>query len=153
MPLRAPIRQGLTAAAALCTGLAAQAQFARAPEPLRVAMLAPSAAASAADYRLDAARHLYVAYAPHVLRGMVPPLVHAIVVTETEVDEQGKVLQVRVLRPPAAARNVGPWVVTLIRKASPFPPPTRIGRVKVIETWLVDRSGKFQVHTLTEGQR
>jgi protein TonB len=51
------------------------------------------------------------------------------------------------------ANQVTPWVVTLIRKASPLPPPARIGRVKVVETWLVDRSGQFQVRALTEGQR
>jgi hypothetical protein len=141
------------AAAVLCASLTAQAQFARAPEPLPVAMTAPSQAANAGDYRLDAARHLYAIYPAQVLHGMVPPLVHAIVVTETEVDAQGKVLQVRVLRAPAAASNVTPWVVALIRKASPLPPPAHIGRVKVVETWLVDRSGQFQVRTLTEGQR
>ena len=73
-------------------------------------------------------------------------------VTETEIDARGKVLNVRVVRQPASAREVTPWVVSMIRRASPLPPPARIGRVKFVEIWLVDKSGQFQVHSLTEGQ-
>ncbi len=44
----------------------------------------------------------------------------------------------------------------MIRKASPFPAPARLGgggNVKFMETYFVDKSGLFQTHTLTEGQR
>ena len=37
--------------------------------------------------------------------------------------------------------------------AAPLPPPARMGKVRYVEVWLVDKSGKFQVHSLTEGQR
>jgi periplasmic protein TonB len=96
---------------------------------------------------------IYAAYPAHILKGKVPSMVHAIMVTETEVDAHGAVLRVRVLRAPAAAKEVAPWVVSLIRRAAPVPPPARLGRVKVVEVWLVDKFGQFQVHTLTEGQR
>jgi protein TonB len=131
---------------------AAQRPFAQPPEAQRPAQLLASQAASAGDYRKDAARHLYDAYPAHVLKGMVRANVYAIMVTETEVDAQGKVLSVRVLRKPAEAHEVAPWVVSLIRRASPLPPPLRMKRVRYVETWLVDRSGQFQLRTLTEGQ-
>jgi hypothetical protein len=114
--------------------------------------VAPSAAASEQDYRQDAARHLYALYPDQVLKGLVRANVYAIMVTETTVDAQGKVLNVRVLRKPAEAHEVTPWVVELIRKASPLPPPLRLKRARYVETWLVDQSGQFQVRTLTEGQ-
>ena len=133
-------------------GLPVQAQFAAAPQPHKAALLQPSAAPNAQAYRIDAARHVYAAYPAQVLKGKVPPLVHAIVVTETEVDARGRVLGVRIVRQPASAREVTPWVVSMIRRASPLPPPARIGRVKFVEVWLVDKSGLFQVHSLTEGQ-
>ena len=57
------------------------------------------------------------------------------------------------VRRPASAREVTPWVVSLIRRASPLPPPARMGRVKFLEIWLVDKSGQFQLDSLTEGQR
>ena len=39
-----------------------------------------------------------------------------------------------------------------VRRASPFPAPTRLGKVIYTETWLWDKSGQFQLDTLTEGQ-
>jgi hypothetical protein len=104
------------------------------------------------DYRQDAARHLYHLYPAQVLKGKLRANVYAIMVTETTVDARGKVLRVRVLRAPAEAHEVTPWVVALIRRASPLPPPLRLKRVRWVETWLVDRSSQFQVRTLTEGQ-
>jgi periplasmic protein TonB len=139
--------------AALASGTASAATpFAQTPQPLHPPQPRPSEASGAADYRLDAARHLYDAYPALVLKGKVRANVYAVMVTETEVDARGKVLSVRVLRQPAEAHEVTPWVVTLIRRASPLPPPLRMKRVRYVETWLVDRSGQFQVRTLTEGQ-
>jgi hypothetical protein len=43
-------------------------------------------------------------------------------------------------------------VVALIRRAAPYPQPGRMRSVRYIETWLVDKSGQFQLHTLSEGQ-
>jgi len=57
------------------------------------------------------------------------------------------------VREPAAAKEVTPWVLEMIRRASPFPKPTKMGHVKYLDIWLVDKSGKFQLDTLTEGQR
>ena len=132
--------------------LSASAQFAAAPQPHKAAELQPSDARNAPAYRIDAARHIYAAYPAQILKGKVPALVHAIVVTETEIDARGQVLGVRIVRQPSSAREVTPWVVSMIRRASPMPPPARIGRIKFVEVWLVDKSGQFQVHSLTEGQ-
>lgn len=133
-------------------GLAAQAQFASVPAPLSSAPPRSSEALNEKAYRKDAGLHIYDAYPSRILKGKVPALVYAIMITETEVDARGKVLNVRVLRQPASAREVSPWVVALIRQASPLPAPARLGRVKVLEIWLVDKSGLFQVDSLTEGQ-
>jgi protein TonB len=139
-------------AALVLVGVSARAQFAVAPQPQMGAALLLSDAPNEKAYRIDAARHIYAAYPAQILKGKVPPLVYAILVTETEIDARGKVLHVRVVRPPAAAREVTPWVVSMIHRASPLPAPARIGRVKFLEVWLVDKSGQFQVHSLTEGQ-
>jgi periplasmic protein TonB len=137
--------------AALASG-PASAQFAAAPQRQKTAALQPSDAQTAPAYRLDAAKHIYAAYPAQILKGKVPALVHAIVVTETEIDARGQVIGVRIVRQPSSAREVTPWVLSMIRRASPLPPPARIGRVKFVEVWLVDKSGQFQVHSLTEGQ-
>ena len=76
----------------------------------------------------------------------------SVMVVETEIDATGQVVNVNVVRKPAAA-EVAPWVVAMIRRASPFPPPAKFtGGVRNTEIWLVHKSGMFQVDTLTEGQ-
>ena len=111
-----------------------------------------SLASSAQSYRTDAARHVYSTYASQIYKGMLPPLVHAIVVIETEVDKAGNVRDVRVIRSPSHAPDVTRRVVAMVHKASPFPEPRKLGATKFLEVWMVDRGGQFQVHTLTEGQ-
>lgn len=149
-----------THTAALCTALVlaglwastpAQAQFATTPA-MAGALKRPSAAATPLEYRRDGARHLYAAYGKQIHKGKLPPLLYGIAIIETEIDGDGQVRNVRVVRQPAAA-EIGPWAVNMIKQASPFPAPQRMGAVKYTEIWLVDKSGRFQLDTLTEGQR
>jgi hypothetical protein len=119
--------------------------------PAPEATAAASAAASPLEYKRDAARHLYAAYPTRIFQGKLRPLLHGIMITETRLDAQGRVIDVAVIRPPAAA-EVRPWVIEMIKRASPFPAPTRLGATRVMEIWLVDKSGQFQLDTLTEGQ-
>ena len=129
----------------------ALAQFNTTP-PVGGAFQRQSAAETALEYRSDGARHLYAAYGKQIHKGKMPPLLYGIAIIETEIAADGAVKSVRVVRQPAAA-EVGPWAVEMIKKASPFPPPSRMGEVKYTEIWLVDKSGRFQLDTLTEGQR
>ena len=39
-----------------------------------------------------------------------------------------------------------------VRQAAPYPVAVKLGKVTYTDTWLWDRSGKFQLDTLTEGQ-
>jgi len=110
------------------------------------------ASSSASSYRSTAAQHIYATYAASIYKGTLPPLVHAVVVIDTEVDGHGNVRDVRVVRSPSHAPEVTQDVERMIRRASPFPAPSA-ERTRFTEVWLVDASGRFQLHTLTEGQR
>ena len=150
------LRTGLALAgfaAALACGNA-HAQFSMVPAPLTSEPPRESAAEIEREYRIDAARHIYAAYPMRVYRGKVPPLIYSVMIVETEIDATGKVLDVTLVRKPAADEVV-PWVTAMIRRASPFPPPARMpgATVKYLDIWLVDKSGLFQLDTLTEGQR
>ncbi len=136
-----------------------------APAPAARAPAAPPAAAPAPTnrrvsqatnekaYRQDAARAIYAAYPDSIYKGKLPPLLYAIAVVETELDANGNVRDVRMLRAPSHAPEVTARVRDMIRKASPLPAPARLGNsVKYTDTWLMDKSGKFQLDTLTEGQ-
>jgi periplasmic protein TonB len=142
------------AAAALLATPAAQAQF-LAPPPVAAKLVAkPSSALTDKAYRKDAARHLYAAYVKKVKRGKMPPLLFSVMVVETEIDQAGQVVGINVVRKPAA-EIVEPWVLAMIKQAAPFPAPHKISdaTVRYTEVWLIDKSGVFQLDTLTEGQR
>ncbi|RYF66405.1 MAG: hypothetical protein EOO29_38830 [Comamonadaceae bacterium] len=104
-------------------------------------------------YRKQGAQHLYKAYAKQIYKGKIPPLVYAVVVVETDVDAQGNVRLVTYSRTPSHAPEVPPKIAEMIRAASPLPAPGRIGAHTYVDTWLWDKSGRFQLDTLTEGQR
>jgi TonB family protein len=151
--LRLPLVTALALAAALAApaALAQSKQFAKAPA-VAGAFKRPSEAQTPLEYRSDGARHIYAAYAKHIHKGKMPPLLYGVAIIETEIDAQGNVQDVRVVRKPAAA-EVEPWAVNMIKAASPFPAPAKMGSVRYTDIWLVDKSGRFQLDTLTEGQR
>jgi periplasmic protein TonB len=141
-------------AALLAGAQAALAQFSMVPAPLVANVPSASAAEIEKEYRIDAARHLYAAYPMRVYRGKLPPMLYSVMAVETEIDATGAVVNVSVVRKPAAD-EVAPWVVAMIRRAGPFPAPAKLGTstVRYFDIWLVDKSGLFQIDTLTEGQR
>jgi len=129
------------------------AQFATTPAPLPAPELGVSLAETPKAYRIDAARHLYASYPMQVLRGKLPPRLYAIAVVETTLDADGQVQQIEITREPAVAKEVMPWLLQMIRRAAPYPAAQKLGSVVYTEVWLVDKSGRFQLDTLSEGQR
>ena len=110
-------------------------------------------AASPTDYRKDGARHLYERNGHRIYKGKLPPLLHAVGVLQVEVDDIGDIKQVNWMRAPSHAPDVMREIERTVRAAAPFPAPVRMGRVTYTEVWLWDKSGNFQLDTLTEGQR
>jgi periplasmic protein TonB len=111
-----------------------------------------SAATTPRDYRRDAAKHLYASNEGRVYPGKMPPLLYAVGVLEVEIDNRGRVIGTSWMRRPSHAPEVVAEIERAVRRASPFPAPTRMGRVTYTDTWLWDKSGRFQLDTLTEGQ-
>jgi periplasmic protein TonB len=142
---------GLVVVAGAFAVQAAAAQFATLPAP-RCEVPHESSTDDVAAYRIEAARHLYSCYPTRVYHGRMPPLLYGVMVIE--VDSAGKVLDVSVIRGPAAD-EVAPWVVAMVKGAAPFPNPVRLpGQVaQFSETFFVVKSGQFQTLSLTEGQR
>ena len=140
-------------AAGFGLALPALAQFSMVPAPLCSAPQ-PSATDGERDYRVDAAKHVYACYPMRVYRGKLPPLLYGVMMVETEISATGEVVNVSVVRKPAAD-EVAPWVIAMIKRAAPFPLPARHpgGTVKFTETYFVDKSGLFQAFSVTEGQR
>ena len=112
-----------------------------------------STASSARGYRVDAARHLYQHNAQRIYSGKLPPMLYAIGVLEVELDRAGRVRRLHWLRRPSHAPEVVAEIERTVHAAAPFPAPAQV-RDKLVytDTWLWDKSGRFQLDTLSEGQ-
>ncbi len=111
-----------------------------------------SAAPNARAYRQSGASHLYGLHADRIYKGRMPPLLYAIGVLNVEINQAGIVTRLDWMRAPRHAPEVIAEIERMIKAASPFPAPVRIGKVVYTDTWLWHKSGKFQLDTLTEGQ-
>ena len=111
------------------------------------------AARSSADmaFRRQSARHLYDRYASRIYRGMLPPMLYAVGTLEVQLAANGQVRSVRWMRGPTHVPEVMREIETMVRSAAPFPSPGGRGG-RYVDTWLWDRSGRFQLDSLTEGQ-
>lgn len=111
-----------------------------------------SYASTALAYRRDAATHLYAHNAARIYKGVLKPHLYAIGVLDVDIDRQGQVTGISWRRAPKHAPEVMAEIVRTVRQAAPFPIPSRMGRVTYSDVWLWDKSGQFQLDTLTEGQ-
>lgn len=145
--------RALVLVGSLLAAQTALAQFSMVPAPL-CAPPRDSANDVEQEYRIDAARHLYSCYPMRVYRGKLQPLLYGVMMVETEIDATGKVVDIQVVRKPAAD-EVAPWVLAMIRRAAPYPAPVKMpgGTIKFTEVFFVDKSGLFQTMSLTEGQK
>ena len=105
-----------------------------------------------AEYRQSAARHLYARNADRIYQGKLPPMLYAIGVLQLQIDRSGQVQRVQWMRAPSHAPEVVAEIERLVRAAAPFPVPAGASRITYTDTWLWDKSGRFQLDTLTEGQ-
>ena len=111
-----------------------------------------SGATSAKAYREDGASHIYGLNTDRIYKGKLPPLLHAVGVLNVDIDRTGRVTRLDWMRAPRHAPEVMAEIERMVKQASPFPAPTRLGKVVYTDTWLWHKSGKFQLDTLTEGQ-
>ncbi len=122
------------------------------PAGAAISTVRSSAAATPRAYRQDAASHLYGLNQQRIYKGKLPPLLYAIGVLEVDIDRAGRVSALRWMRAPRHAPEVVKEIERTVRAAAPYPAPTRMQRVTYTDTWLWDKSGHFQLDTLTEGQ-
>ncbi len=111
-----------------------------------------SNAASAREYRQDAARHIYARNAERIHPGKLPPLLYAVGTLQVSLDANGRVTAMHWMRAPRHAPEVIAEIERTVLSASPYPVASRIDKLVWTDTWLWDKGGHFQLDTLTEGQ-
>ena len=112
-----------------------------------------SSAATARDYRKDAARHVYEINNARIYGGKLPPMLYAVGTLQVNLDADGKVLSMHWMRAPTHAPEVIAEIERTVLVAAPYPAASRLGKVTWTDTWLWDEGGHFQLDTLSEGQQ
>ncbi len=103
-------------------------------------------------YRLEMARYLYERYQDQVHSGRLAPLLKGVGVIEVTINDQGRVVKREWIRAPHHVPEVVSAIEQMIDSAQPYPAPRFATQTTYLQTWLWDRSGKFQLDSLSLGQ-
>lgn len=120
-----------------------------APAPAAGALPAPEAPRTLAGLRLQAARRLVAANPGMTYSGEVPEPLLAIPVLEVELNADGSVRRIEVLREPRQAKDTIQLSIDAVRRAAPFGDVSKLPRPwKFTETFLFRDDRKFKPRTL-----
>lgn len=103
------------------------------------------------DFKRQAALRIVAANPGRTYDGPVPEPLLAIPVLEVELEADGRVRHVRVMRHPSQARDTTQLAIDAVRRAAPFGPVGHLPRPwKFAEVFLFDDDRKFKPRTLDE---
>jgi hypothetical protein len=101
------------------------------------------------EFRQQAARRLMAANPERTYSGAVPDPLLAIPVLEVELNADGSILAIDVLRVPRQAKDTVQIAIDAVRRAAPFPNVSRLPKPwKYSETFLFNDDRKFKPRTL-----
>ncbi|MEO6363203.1 MAG: hypothetical protein ABIO71_08245 [Caldimonas sp.] len=110
---------------------------------------APAAKRSWVEVRRQAAERLVAANPDITYMGKVPDQLLAIPVMEIELNRDGTVRKIEVLREPRQAKDTLKIAVAAIQRAAPYGDVSHLPRPwKFVETFLFDEDRKFKPRTL-----
>ena len=114
-------------------------------------MSKPSAVRGMNEVRLQAARRLVEANPGATYVGAVPDVLLAIPVLEVELNSDGSIRRIEVLRRPTQAQDTVQLAIDAMRRAGPFGDVSRAPKPwKFTETFLFNDERKFKPRTLDE---
>lgn len=153
--IAAPLAAAIGALSLMLGGCANQ-DFASKP-PLRLDLLPAAVPFTALDqYKIEVARRVTESNAREITPGNPQPMLRSVVSLEYWVDRDGKLADVMLYRSndDHEAERIA---VASLRRAAPFPVPSRAlvdssGRVRIVETWLFNDDGRFQVRSVAAPQ-
>ncbi len=114
-----------------------------------------STADSLGEYKLALAQRIAQVNSTKVFIGRPQALLRSVVVVKYVVDANGSLVRSEIMR-SNRDRTTESTALTTLRKTAPFPKPAssllRNGRVELMETWLFNNDGRFQLRTIAEPQ-
>jgi hypothetical protein len=153
------LQRSAIATAALLTACAspspapepAPAQRPSATAPATGKLNTPGSVRSMAEMRQQAARRIVAANPNGTYLGTVPDILLAIPVLEIELNADGSIRHIEVLRKPGQAPETLQMAVDAVRRAAPFGDVSRAPKPwKFAETFLFNNERKFKPRTLDE---
>lgn len=109
----------------------------------------PSRVRSWEEYRTQAARRMVAAHPGGSYMGRVPEPLLAIPVLEVELQADGRVRDIRVLRQPGQARDTVQLAIAAVHRAAPFGPVEHLPRPwRFTEAFLFDDARRFKPRSL-----
>jgi periplasmic protein TonB len=116
---------------------------------------ATSTARTIGGYKLALANRIAQVSSTKVFIGRPQPLLRSVVVVKYSVDANGKLLRSEIMR-SNRDRTTENTALSTLRAAAPFPKPEaallKQGKVELMETWLFNNDGRFQLRTIAEPQ-
>jgi hypothetical protein len=126
----------------------APAPAARAPKP---ALPAPTRARDWDDFKRQAALRIVAANPGRTYDGPVPEPLLAIPVLEIELEADGRIRHIKVLREPRQAKDTIQLAIEAVKRAAPFGAVGHLPRPwKFAEVFLYDDDRKFKPRTLDD---
>jgi hypothetical protein len=150
---------GLALAIAGCTSQTARAPV-ETPSPVTPAEVAPQAPRNVTlptpenvrswdQYRAQAARRMVAATPDGSYTSVAPEVLLAIPVLEVELNADGGVRRITVLRYPRQAADTTQLAIDAVRRAAPYGDVSRLSKPwKFTETFLFDDNRRFKPRTL-----
>jgi hypothetical protein len=112
---------------------------------------APGPVRNMNDVRMQAAKRIVAANPGATYLGKVPDLLLAIPVLEVELNADGSIKKIDVMRPPSQAPETVQMASDAIRRAAPFGDVSRLPKPwKFVETFLYRDDKKFKPRTLDQ---
>ena len=109
----------------------------------------PRAVRSMADVRQQAAERMVAANPTITYTGKVPDQLLSISVVEVELNADGSIRKIEVLRPPRFAKETLQVGIDAMRRAAPFGDVSRLPKPwKFVETFLFNDDRRFKPRTL-----
>ena len=111
----------------------------------------PATPRSAQELRLQMARRLVAAHPDTSYTGRPPERLLAIPVLEIELNADGSVRNISVLRKPSTGNEATVLAIAAVRRAAPYGDVSRLPKPwKVVETFLFDDNLRFKPRTLDQ---
>lgn len=111
----------------------------------------PSSARNWDQYRLAAAHRITAANAGRTYDGKPPEVLLAIPVMEIELNADGSIRRIDVMRYPRQAKDTVPLAIEAIKRGAPFGDVSRLPKPwKFTETFLYNDDRKFKLRSLDQ---